>query len=93
MVLDFDQAIADRDWSRLCGLMTESQRGFAGSDCEADAPEEYSGGALGLSIADVQVKRQATVGVRTGKGDAATFTLVPEGGRWRIDGYGGTFGD
>jgi hypothetical protein len=41
----------------------------------------------------VELETKATVSTRTGKGDAATFTLVPEGGRWRIDGYGGTFGD
>ena len=92
-VLDFDQALADEDWTTLCGLFTESERGFAGSDCESDAPEEYSGGALGLTIDDVEVKHEASIGVRTGKGGGAHFTLVPEGGRWRIDSYGGTFGN
>ncbi len=90
LVLDFDQALADEDWTRLCGLFTET---FAGIDCEEDASDDYSGGALGLTITEVAVKHEAQVGTRTGKGGGATFTLVPEGGRWRIDSYGGTFGD
>jgi hypothetical protein len=44
-------------------------------------------------VSNVELDTQASVSVRTGKGGGASFTLVPEGGRWRIDGYGGTFGD
>jgi hypothetical protein len=93
VVLDYDRARADEDWAALCGLLTESRRQFAGSDCEANAPDEHGGGALGLTITSVEVKREAGVGVRTGKGDGAHFTLVPEGERWKIDSYGGTFGN
>jgi hypothetical protein len=93
VVLDFDQALAGRDWAKLCGLLTESGRSFVGTDCEADAGDEYGDGALGLSITAVAVKHEATVGARTGKGGGASFTLVPDGDRWRIDSYGGTFGN
>jgi len=93
VVLDFDRALANRDWARLCGLFTADRRAFGADDCEAEAREQYGEGALGLSISSVMVKHEASVGVRTGKGGGAHFTLVPDGDRWRIDSYGGTFGN
>ena len=92
VVAAFDNALEDEDWDAMCSLFTEGRRtGYV--DCPSDVADDYGGGALGLTVTDVQVKTEATVFSRTGKGDGATFTLVPEGGRWRIDGYGGTFGN
>ena len=93
VVLDFDQAIADEDWATVCSLYSENRRDDGFDGCPAQAEEDYGLGPLGLSVSTVELETKATVSTRTGKGDAATFTLVPEGGRWRIDGYGGTFGD
>jgi hypothetical protein len=93
VVLDFDQAIADADWATVCSLYSEDRRDDGFDGCPAEAEEDYGQGPLGLSVTDVELKTEATVFSRTGKGDGATFTLVPEGGRWRITGYGGTFGD
>src|SRR5215211_4416547 len=93
VALDNDRALANRDWARLCGLFTADRRAFGADDCEAEAREQYGEGALGLSISSVMVKHEASVGVRTGKGGGAHFTLVPDGDRWRIDSYGGTFGN
>jgi limonene-1,2-epoxide hydrolase len=88
----FDNALQDEDWDTVCSLFTED-RSTQYTDCPSDVADEYGGGALGLTVTDVQVKTEATVFSRTGKGDGATFTLVPERGGWRIDGYGGTFGN
>ena len=92
-VLTFDQAIADEDWATVCSLYSEERRAEGFDGCPAQAEEDYGQGPLGLSVTNVELKTEATVSTRTGKGDGATFTLVPEGGRWRISGYGGTFGD
>ena len=93
VVLDFDQALADRDWDALCTLHTEERRSFAIDGCPAEMKEQYSGGALGVTVDEVTVDRRATVRTDTGNGNHASFTLVPEGGRWRVDSYGGTFGN
>jgi hypothetical protein len=92
-VLSFDQAIADEDWSTVCSLSSEDRREDGIDGCPAEAEDDYGQGPLGVSVTNVELKTEATVFTHTGKGDGATFKLVPEGGRWRIDGYGGTFGD
>ncbi len=92
VVLDFDQALADRDWAAVCDLYTEDRREQAFDSCESDARESYGNGALGLTVSDVKLKTEARVSARSGASHGASFTLVPEGGRWRIEGYGGTFG-
>jgi hypothetical protein len=91
-VLTFDYAIGQQDWAGVCSSFTDEKQ-MQYTNCVDDVAEEYGQGALGLSVTDVETKTEASVSTRTGKGDGATFTLVREGGRWRIDGYGGTFGD
>ena len=93
VVLDYDQALADRDYGRACSLLSMTERDSAFDGCEAEAREDYGGRALGLSIDEVSVKLQKRVRTRTGKGDHAGFAVVPESGRWKIDSYAGTFGD
>lgn len=94
VVLDFDRALADRDWQRLCALHTEEERSSGIDGCPAEMKNDYSGGdALGITIDEVTVDRRATVRTDSGNGNHASFTLVREGGRWRIDSYGGTFGN
>jgi hypothetical protein len=95
-VLAYDQALEDKDWSRICEeLFTETQAG--GSDIEAplrcvdDLRRDYGRGALGLSVTRVEVTTAATARTRVGQNDAATFTMQTEGGRWRIDSFAGTF--
>jgi limonene-1,2-epoxide hydrolase len=91
-VQTFDNALEDEDWATVCSLLSDDRR-TQYTNCVDEVADEYGGGALGLTVTDVEVKTEATVTARTGKGDGATFTLVPEGGRWHIDGYGGTFGN
>jgi hypothetical protein len=95
-VLAYDQALEDKDWSRICEeLFTDTQAG--GSDIEAplrcvnDLRRDYGRGALGLIVTNVEVTTAATARTRVGENEAATFTLLKEGGRWRIDSLAGTF--
>ena len=92
-VLDFDQALADRDFDAVCALYTANLRMQAIGDCPDSVGDMFGHGALGLTVERVDAKTEADVAIRTGAGDGGTFTLRRDGGRWRIDAFGGTLGN
>jgi hypothetical protein len=89
-VLAYDQALEDKDWSRICEeLITEKWGG--GPNCVDNLQFEHGDyGGYGLSmVTKVEVTTAAAAHTRVGENDTSTFTVHKEGGRWRIDSFVG----
>lgn len=86
VVLDFDRALAEGDWDRVCRLYTGARRDFF-DDCPAEARQIHGKGALGLKLTRAAVTTSAAA--TAGPGEPTTFNARRNGGRWQIDGVNG----
>lgn len=99
VVEDFSDAAARSDWARICDELytadkAELTKGLLSDSCEDALKDDLEdNNDMNLTVTRV-VRLGGTVNVQSkdDEGNNQSFEVVEQGGRWRIDSYGGTFG-